>query len=785
MLTVGDTTFVVNKNKVVATETLGGDMPASHRSGYIFVKTTVGGGSEGVNAFPWYDISISKKDATSGIILSDSHSAPSHVYGYGDTEGLTYSYTGKAYHVLQALHIAAQAGQFYRALTGIWSSSHTSINDLTPDYGSRTSAVVLKIDHPGHIVEHGQDTDYATHSNDKGLLYHMSVPGGLIEFHHIDSAGAATDDEIISVNVEFDRARDTVSGFGQEADSISDLPIACEGGKVVKITGGEESDYDDYYVKFIRLGNPDAIGFGDGSWVECSATPWDAKKLDPLTMPHLLIRRQDDGGGTVTGYGNRYYFEWAPANIPPDINDGDGWDVRAAGDDLTNVDPSFVGEAITDLFFYNNRLGFLTKNQSVSLSSVGRYFNFWRTSILNLLDNDPIVTNVGDTATSALHFAIPFARELVIFGDTSQYSMSSSGVFGPRSVSIDKISEYTSGNLAKPVPLETTAVFAAASSVGEQVWQLFRQDEVSYNAVEATEAVPGFIGSSVVHLAASSIAGMIAAVTEDGKLFIQNYFRSGAQLVQQAWWELSIQDSSGIGHVDFMGTTMRVTLLKTGLTSTPQCAVVDIDFDSVSPVHMDYEISSSDLSVSPDYDSETDLTKYTLPYRASDTTQVKVFEGNALVVAHSVSSGSTNTDIFLQGDTTGTTYTLGLTFDFSVGLFAPQLKISTTSGGKAPLAGSRITVTKMDITHQASDTFEVTISSAYRPDKVYQSSGVIVGSSDLEALDGTSGTFTVPIHQPVDDLEITITDSSAGRLSLESIEWELQHRSRASTWVGR
>ena len=740
-----------------------------------------------MNSFPTYHLSAIKKDATSGTATTVAATIPSHVWGYGTlTSSIGSTVTGKAEHVLQALHIGQQAGQFYRVLTGIWSTSQTSINDTTPLYGSRTAASEGTITHDGHIRLEGGDVAAGTLS---ATLKYMNVPGTVVEFHSIDAPvggnpGAANDDEILSVNVEFDRARDTVSGFGQEADTISDLPVVCDGGKVVKITGGEESDYDDYYVKFVRLGDPDSTGFGEGSWVECSATPWDAKQLEPLTMPHLLIRRQDDASGTVTGTANLYYFEWAPANIPPDINDGDGWDARAAGDDITNPDPPFVGQRLTDIFFYNNRFGVLTNDQSVCLSGVGRYFNFWRTSLLNLIDSDPILTNVGDTATSTLRFAVPFSRELVIFGDRSQYSMSSSGVFGPRSVSIDKISEYTSGALAKPVALETTAVFACSSDAGEQIWQLFRQDEVSYSATEASEAIQGVLGSSIIHLAASSVSGMIAAVTENGKLYIQNYFRSGAQLIQQAWWEVTIQDSSGIGHVDFMGNTLRVSLLKKGLTD-PHCAVVDINFDAVSPVHMDYELSSTDLSVAPNYVSGTDLTQYTLPYRASDTTQVKFFDGNTPVAIESISSGSTSTDVWLQGNTTATDYTIGLVFDFSVVIFSPQLKVPTTAGGTAPLRSSRITVTKMDIAHQTSDTFDVVVASAYRPDKTYRSSGFILGQNSLEALEGTEGVFSVPIHQPVDDLEITITDSTPGRLALESIEWELQHRSRASTWVGR
>jgi hypothetical protein len=372
-------------------------------------------------------------------------------------------------------------------------------------------------------------------------------------------------------------------------------------------------------------------------------------------------------------------------------------------------------------------------------------------------------------------------------------------------VSIDKVSEYNVGSKARPALLETTALFASGATTGEQVWQLFRADETSYSATEATEAIPGLLGSEVVHLTASSVAGMIAATTTDGRLFIQNYFRSGAQLIQQAWWELVLADTSGVAHVDFIGNTLRVAALKTGVQSaTPEMVIVDIDFDSNSTVNLDHEVSRTGSESPPvtggEWDSTTDLTKYILPYTSTSVLGVRVFEeispNNLVPVSHvSATAGSVNISVFLQGQTNLyqpdtnppvlRKFIFGMVYPVKVKLFPPQLHVPTTAGGTTPLVGSRVTVNKMAIAHQASGTFDVTIDSAFRPAKTYRSSALTVGTSSLESEAGTTGVFTVPIHQPIDDLDISITDTTPGRLALENIEWELQHRSRASTWAGR
>ena len=795
LLTIRDTTFVLNKNETVGTVTSGGTAPACHNSGYVFVKTLVGGGSSGVDSYPKYTISVKRRDDLSGVLVGHSITGQSHLYGRGT--GVTGSLANPlpfdelAYIRTQAEVISYQAGELRRALTGEYVAAPDALGlNYTTLFESNTPAAYRR------FAAGDQMFVFSTGAQSViGFFEHMTIDGAVVEFHPIVTA-----DSIESVSVDFQKGSSTVSGFGRFAESISDLPLECDGLKVVKITGGDESDYDDYYVQFRLTGSPTSTGYGEGGWVECSELPWDQKSLDPATMPHILIRRLDVSG-LATGTGNQIYFEWAPADIPPDINDGDGWDARAIGDETTNPTPSFVGQKLADIFFYNNRLGFLTGDQTVSLSSVGRYFNFWRTSVLNLLDSDPILTNVGDTATSTLRYAVPFSRELIIFGDRSQYSMSSSGVFGPRSVSIDKVSEYNVGSKARPALLETTALFASGATTGEQVWQLFRADETSYSATEATEAIPGLLGSEVVHLTASSVAGMIAAATTDGKLFIQNYFRSGAQLIQQAWWELVLADTAGVAHVDFIGNTLRVAVLKTGVqSSTPEMVIVDIDFDSNSTVNLDHEVSrtGSDPVTGGVWDSNTDLTKYTLPYTSISVLGVRVFEeispNNLVPVSHvSATAGSVNISVFLQGQTNGSqpgTSTLrkfifGMVYPVKVKLFPPQLHVPTTAGGTTPLVGSRVTVNKMAIAHQASGTFDVTIDSAFRPAKTYRSSALTVGTSSLESAAGTTGVFTVPIHQPIDDLDISITDTTPGRLALENIEWELQHRSRASTWAGR
>ena len=117
------------------------------------------------------------------------------------------------------------------------------------------------------------------------------------------------------------------------------------------------------WVEFVTTNSASA---GPGVWEETNA-PGITYQLDELTMPHQLVRQSD---GSFT-------FE-------PVV-----WEDRTVGDDKTNPLPSFIGEKITSIFFYRNRLGLLS-NESVILSRAGDYFNFFATTAQTVTADDPI-----------------------------------------------------------------------------------------------------------------------------------------------------------------------------------------------------------------------------------------------------------------------------------------------------------------------------------------------------------------------------------------------------------
>ena len=105
-----------------------------------------------------------------------------------------------------------------------------------------------------------------------------------------------------------------------------------------------------------------------------TVAPAISKGLDNATMPISLV---NTGLNTFTIQQTNYVD-------------------RQVGDEDSNPMPSFVGEKISDIFFFKNRLGFLSRS-NVVLSQAGDFFNFFRSSVTSLLDSAPIDVSVSVT----------------------------------------------------------------------------------------------------------------------------------------------------------------------------------------------------------------------------------------------------------------------------------------------------------------------------------------------------------------------------------------------------
>ena len=312
----------------------------------------------------------------------------------------------------------------------------------------------------------------------------------------------------------------------KEVDSITDLPKECFNNFRVKIIGDSELSQDDYYVRFKTKDNED---FGEGSWVEVEGWFQDGSstglisairaQLSPSTMPIRLIPNQ--GVGKITGFTLRVV----------------GWDARKAGDDNSNPFPTFTDKRINDLFFFKNRLGFLT-DDSIIFSEADEYYNFFRTTTQSLLDSAPIDVGISHTKISILKYAQAFQEKLMLFSAKTQFVLRGGDLLTPKTVTISPVTEYDASDSIRPLALSSHIYFNFKRNSYEGLLEYSVDNNTeTYNANEITQQVNKYIPSNIVRMEGSASENIIVIQSNSDykKLFIYKYFWQGNEKVQSAW----------------------------------------------------------------------------------------------------------------------------------------------------------------------------------------------------------------------------------------------------------
>lgn len=207
--------------------------------------------------------------------------------------------------------------------------------------------------------------------------------------------------------------------FALETESITNLPYSGIGGYTVKITGNLGENAPGYYVTW---------DWGLQRWVETTEPYWrwggDAvlNGLLNTTMP-IKIQRSGD-------------------SFSVDVID---WTDRDVGDDETVPFPSFTTKKISDVFFYENRLGFLS-NENAFLSKIGDYFNLFATTATDILDDDPIDIASLDSKTTNFRSSAVIQENLFLFTPSGPFKLSgskSTGILSPSTVTLKRVTSVS------------------------------------------------------------------------------------------------------------------------------------------------------------------------------------------------------------------------------------------------------------------------------------------------------------------------------------------------------
>ena len=559
---------------------------------------------------------------------------------------------------------------------------------------------------------------------------------------------------------------------------FTDLPLVAPHDFVAKIAGDPESGVDDYYVKFVADAGS---GFANGTWEETVA-PGITHKLDPATMPHLLLRQANGDFRFTPADGHSYTIDADTYTVPE-------WTTRQAGDSNTNPDPSFVGEAINDIFFFKNRLGFLA-GEKVILSEAAEFFNFFRTTITSLLDSAVIDVTAAHTKVSILRHAIPYVEVLVLFSDQTQFVLRSEGLLTPKTVSITPSTEFEADRDVAPEANGDSIFFGTArgSYAGVREYRDVSSQRLSFEATEISAPVPTYITGTISKMASSTKEDVlvIQATGSTSTLWVYKFFNNGGERVQSSWSKFTFGSDANIKNIDFIDSTMYLLIQRSeGLfLESIDFSPGQSDTDSTFVVSLDRRIQESDCS-SRTYDVGTDKTTFTLPYNiATDATMQVVSRATSTVepgIIYPITSSTTNT-VVVSGDQSSAPVWIGEKYTKKYVFTEIHLQQPSQRGGMTAVLSGSYRLRYGTLLYEDSGYFNVKVTPKYQLPYEYPFTGRILGSGNnlIGSPSIESGTFKFPLMGKHDEITVEVENDSPLPSRLLSAEWEANYNARSA-----
>jgi len=543
--------------------------------------------------------------------------------------------------------------------------------------------------------------------------------------------------------------------IGPEVQRFSDLPAQAPNGFEVEVAGDQSSSFDNYYVKFT-----------DGVWKE-TIKQGEKTRLWGGSMPHALIREAD---GTFTFR----EIQWEPRNI---------------GDLKSNPFPSFVDQSLNGVFFHRNRLGFIA-GENVVMSKAGDFFNFFKGTATDVLDDDPVDVGVSHTKVSILRHAVPFAETLLLFSDQTQFQLGRSEILTPNTVSINQTTEYEVSLKAKPGAAGRFVYFTVGRGEYSGVREYFvdRNTEVS-EAADVTGHVPAYIPGDVFKIASTSNedALVLASNQSPNELFIYRFYWADSEKMQASWSRWNLGDQARILNCDFIESDLYAVIEREDGVYLEVCSLAPgyrtpgLDF----AIHMD-RLSTQNQVFNLIYDGTN--TTFELAYKTASIDQLQVVTGQAgslpegiILKAQADNSGIWTKVTVPNRDLRNEAFAVGITYEFRYRLSQLALREPSAGGGQKTVTSGRTQIRKVKALYAASGYFRAEVTPFRRPTYEYVWAGRKVGSArnpiGSTAIDG--GEFDFPVLARNDNVSIEFVSDSFLPVSLLGAEWECYFTTRS------
>ena len=599
----------------------------------------------------------------------------------------------------------------------------------------------------------------------------------------------------ITVSATDAKANATITAILDEVQAFTELPTIAPEGYQVQINGDPGTAFDNYYVEF----SPRSGTFGEGSWVETVA-PGARYKLDPDSMPHVLIRKQDNTFwfGAVNGQ--------VVSGIPGDVPT---WGRRVAGDEEIAPDPSFVGYAINDVFIYKNRLGFLA-DENVVLSRVREFFEFFPETVTTVLDSDPIDVVASNNRVSVLRYAVPYQDELILFSSQIQFRFNAAEtVLTPATAQITVLTQFDVDVSVRPQQAGGGIFFLQSNGQWSQMREFAVRGAGTALTADAAD-LTGYVSSYVpddcfkmtindtgnAAFLISSKDDATAGIDYRKRIYVYKWFLrssgSGPERVQNSWsfWEFGADE---VLQIVCIRETLYCLMRYGTDIYLEQVSVLDRSEEAVLapyPLLLDRLVGTTTATPASVrmskgvYDIQTNRTTFTLPYAATNEVQVwsafKTAAGSNKSGPVLLGSTTSGTTVTARGDWSQEDVWAGESYQFRY-RFSRFKLMQEIGGGKAPRNVVRTQIRQAKLGYHESGFFQAKTLPEHRDPGLYTFDGTVLAVRD-STIGGVvnqsnalaryyEGVFNIPIMGRGDRVLVELLNDTPHPCKFSTLEW--------------
>ena len=562
----------------------------------------------------------------------------------------------------------------------------------------------------------------------------------------------------IKSNVDFTIACD--DGFAGNAMLViknklrhfSDLPNRCPvDGFAVEITGDSGSSFDNHWVKYDMSGG----AASNGVWKE-TCEPGLSVGMYWYTMPWALVR---EANGSFT-------FKSLT------------WGQRKVGDAKSNPHPSFMGRKLNDVFFYRNRLGLLC-DENIIFSEAGEYFNFYRTTVTQLTDSEPIDVTVTHNKVSILEHAIPFNKQLLVFSEQTQFVIDQNELLSPKTISVKMATEFPCSPNCKPVPVGKNVYFVAEKGDWSAVREYYADlNNLSNDSQDVTGHVTKYIPKGVFKIAVSTNEDILCLMTnkEPNVLYIYKYFWANSEKLQSAWSKWVFPAGITIINAEFLQSELLLVVDRVDgvFLEKMNLSLGYSEANEPYPVLLDRKRTVSKNTMT--YDSATNKTRYPdlLGTAQGEVIMAVTATGGTKKAGVVLPVKTDDTGPYVEGDFTGTDLIVGRQYSFVYRLSPITMKAAQAGGGQKSDTEGRLQLRKIAFNYADTGFFDVWVKPHNRNTYKYRYAGKTLGNetSTIGQPSFDTGRFLVPVMSRNVDTQITIVNDSPLPCSILSADWE-------------